>query len=256
MSSAVAFEWDDLAIIHGLDTDKFARFKEIIYRIAEIDPYERRRKILCMRAFIKWGECAPIVWKCNELKRQLQERNALYEVLHNSYLKDVIVVAHHIKNVSQLVKEKLSYDLYDVDAMPLTQIRSVIEQAVKIPKQTSVQFKETLLNAGLIDEELGRAPNPWESSKAYLSYQKRKHEDTGEFAFPRTMRTISMPLKAPDTHRVLIHYCENCIGVLTEQHTLSANILTQYSHAHTLNTHTLSTDIFNSVLTLSQRTLS
>ena len=237
MTSPVAFEWDDLAIIHGLDTQKFARFKEIIYRIAEIDPYERRRKILCMRAFIKWVECAPIVWKCNELKRQLQERNATYEVLHNAYLKDVIVVAHHIKNVSQLVKEKLSYDLYDIDAMPLTQIRSVIDQAVKIPKQTSVQFKETLLNAGLIDEELGRAPNPWENSKAYLSYQKRKHADEDvEFAFPRNMRTISMPLKAPDTHRVLIHYCDNCIGMLCSQnstllqHTLSIHILSQNTH--------------------------
>jgi len=180
----------NLAYIHGLGPDSFARFSQIVLRMASIDPYERRRKPLLWRAFTRWNECAPLVRKCNELKFQLQERTAVFDSLHGSYLKDVIAVTYHLKNIEELVAEKLSYDLYDIDAMPLTQIRSVIQKAHEIRAQTSVQFRESLLNAGLLEDEADAQKNVWEKSRAYVSYQKRKHEDTGEFAFPREPRYV------------------------------------------------------------------
>jgi hypothetical protein len=137
-------------------TDKqFSRFKEILIKISSIDPYERHRPFLQMKAFVTWSRCIALIRKCDELNIQLRERTLLFQSIRDSYNRDVISVRHHLASVTELVKEHLKYDMYDVPNMPSTTIQAVVKRAEQCPLETSVQLRQTLINAGLLDRETG-----------------------------------------------------------------------------------------------------
>ena len=140
---------------HFLSSNAVEKFSRLLNRIDNIDPFVRFRKLALMRAFVVWSRSSALVRKCNELKRQLQERLMIFQSLHDCYLKDVIAVNHHLLIISDLVNEHLQHEMYETKSIPLTTIRSVITRAKEIPQETSVQLKETLINAGLIDRTRG-----------------------------------------------------------------------------------------------------
>lgn len=73
-----------------------------IAKIDETDPYVKHRREYLSRAFITWSRCAPLIQICGELKRQLQERSSVFELLRESYLRDVVSVKHHLDKIAPL----------------------------------------------------------------------------------------------------------------------------------------------------------
>ena len=73
-----------------------------IAKCHESDPYVKHRREYLSRAFITWSRCAPLIQICGELKRQLQERSSVFELLRESYLRDVVSVKHHLDKIAPL----------------------------------------------------------------------------------------------------------------------------------------------------------
>ena len=46
-----------------------------------------------------------------------------------------------------------------------------------------------------------------------MAYKRRQAVDL-EYTFPRTKKLYSLKLNTPDTHKVLVQYCEDCVGML------------------------------------------
>eukprot|EP01033_Poteriospumella_lacustris_P019054 gene19054-13751_t len=69
---------------------------------------ERKSFILKFRAFKKWQDRYPLVMKCIELARQLQERSSMLETVRSSYLKDVVSVKHQLAGLSKLTEESIT----------------------------------------------------------------------------------------------------------------------------------------------------
>lgn len=66
------------------------------------DLFDNRRKKLLTKAFITWSKCAPLIQLCGELKKQLQERSSVFEAMRESYLRDVVMVKHHLDEIAPL----------------------------------------------------------------------------------------------------------------------------------------------------------
>jgi hypothetical protein len=67
-----------------------------------VDLFDNRRKKMLTKAFITWSKCAPLIQLCGELKKQLQERSSVFEAMRESYLRDVIIVKHHLDEMAPL----------------------------------------------------------------------------------------------------------------------------------------------------------
>jgi predicted nucleic acid-binding Zn ribbon protein len=80
----------------------------------------------------------------------------------------VICLKHHLDNISALAKEKLDYDMKDLDSVPSVNLRSLIEQAQRCPNQTSAELKDTLVRAGLINKGAG--------ANEFMMITSRPHE--------------------------------------------------------------------------------
>ena len=61
----------------------------------------------------------------------------------------------------------------------------------------------------------GREPNPWAKSDTYghVNNMKLQHTSVHDMEGDRsTRKLISLPLNTPNTHRVYVQYCSECIG--------------------------------------------
>lgn len=58
--------------------------------------------------------------------------------------------------------------------------------------------------------------NPWEESKAYKTYKNEEADlpPNAQPNFPRDKKLIGLSMNAPNTHKLYIHYCTNCIGMM------------------------------------------
>ena len=54
------------------------------------------------KAFVTWSRCAPLIQLCGELKKQLQERSSVFEAMRESYLRDIVIVKHHLDEMAPL----------------------------------------------------------------------------------------------------------------------------------------------------------
>jgi hypothetical protein len=66
------------------------------------DLLDNRRKKMLTKAFITWSRCAPLIQLCGELKKQLQERSSVFEAMRESYLRDIVIVKHHLDEMAPL----------------------------------------------------------------------------------------------------------------------------------------------------------
>jgi hypothetical protein len=140
----------------------FSSLQILLTNIVSIDPYKRFRLNFLMRAFVTWSQTAPMLQFCRELKYQLQERTSLFAALRDSYNKDVVSVRYYLNKILVLIKEEdLKYDIdsnmtNDLAVIPSLTVRAIIDKAVNLPALTSVQLKEFLTNAGLIQVNKGK----------------------------------------------------------------------------------------------------
>lgn len=81
--------------------------RSTIEKFHGIDPFVKHRREHLSKAFITWSKCAPLIQMCGELKRQLQERSSVFELLRESYLRDVVSVKHHLDKIAPLGQQIL-----------------------------------------------------------------------------------------------------------------------------------------------------
>jgi hypothetical protein len=66
------------------------------------------------------------------------------------------------------------------------------------------------------DVRAGRELNPWEQSRTYSSRMRGKNIEnpTGkkDNLFFRERKLINLSLHSPNTHKVFVQYCTECIG--------------------------------------------
>jgi hypothetical protein len=140
----------------------FTSLQILLTNIVSIDPYKRFRRNFLMKAFITWSQCAPLLQFCGELKYQLQERTSLFAALRDSYYKDVVSLKYYLSKILSLIEEEdLQYNIdsnmsNDLAVIPSLTVRAIIDKAVNLPALTSVQLKEMLTNAGLIQMDQGK----------------------------------------------------------------------------------------------------
>jgi hypothetical protein len=73
---------------------------------------------------------------------------------------------------------------------------------------------------------IGIELNPWEESRAYQSY-KNELDDLPPNAvpqYPRDKKLIGLSMNAPNSHKLYIHYCTNCIGMMHFIHTWNKDV--------------------------------
>ena len=64
-------------------------------------PFDRNKKIIMLKAFIKWAKQIPLHQKCDELAYQLQDRLTAIASIRDSYLRDVVRVKYHLSKVKE-----------------------------------------------------------------------------------------------------------------------------------------------------------
>ena len=88
---------------------QLARVKSIITKLIKVDYFERNKKLILGKFWIRWSKVLPLKQKCEELGRQLQERLTVVESLRDSYLRDVVSVKYHLERIQEFsnkLKEK------------------------------------------------------------------------------------------------------------------------------------------------------
>lgn len=66
------------------------RVQLCVSKLTMLDPVRRAGKANLYRYFHIWSLCLPLTQKCNELGKQLRERNAALATVRDSYNKDCI----------------------------------------------------------------------------------------------------------------------------------------------------------------------
>lgn len=192
---------------------RVSKVMNIMVKWLEMDPIQRNRSAILAKSFCRWAKVFPVYQKCDELARQLQERSLVVNTFRDAYLKDVISVRYHLDKIASLKlpdgSPEIGYDMYDLQAVPSTDLRVLIERAKQSLTPTSMQLRESLLQAGIINAA-GKDLNPWEKSK---SYRKALKSRVGSDAVP-TDDSRSLTLFAPRNHRLFVRYCSDCVGFM------------------------------------------
>ena len=179
--------------------------------------YERRCILLLARAFRRWHSEYPLHGKCDELCRQLKERNNLLENVRGSYLKDVVSIKYHLNQLADVDPhmqiEKYKEKLFDLHHnLPSVDIRDVIEKAKKGWNDKSSQlFRDTLVDSGVIDPETEKTLNSWEQSRSFKRMMRVKRGPS--YDYPNAGGE-SVMLAAPTNHKLFVRYCHDCIGII------------------------------------------
>src|SRR5690606_38857626 len=65
-----------------------------------VNQIKRRNNLGVMKAFLKWAREVPLSQKCDEMVKQLKERNAVTETIRSAYLRDVISIKHYLEQIN------------------------------------------------------------------------------------------------------------------------------------------------------------
>lgn len=84
---------------------QIARVKFIITKLIQVDHFERNKKLILGKFWIRWSKVLPLKQKCEELGRQLQERLTVVESLRDSYLRDVVSIKYHLERIQEFSKK-------------------------------------------------------------------------------------------------------------------------------------------------------
>lgn len=189
------------------------------------------------RAFMKWSKMLPLIQKCDELGKQLHERLLVVSSLRESYFRDVLCVKHHLEKLKEYSSKlpavsssitdgtsdekktgesadslKSHMDMYDLHAIPSTNLRPLIQNALNSPNMTSYQLNETLVASGLINGATGKTSYPWEKGR---NYKKLMRIQKGiSWDFPK-FKGDSVALQSPGNFKLFVTYCQQCIGTMS-----------------------------------------
>jgi hypothetical protein len=197
--------------------DVFDRFKARM----DADPLKRIRRDKLCKAFTIWHKRYPLVLKCDELARQMQERLMALNKVRDSYLRDVISVKQHVSKLARFdsnkesearaAQEAMREIMPELAAVPSPDLRELIECAKSSLKPSSSSLKEAMINAGLVDPSTGQQLSPWEQGKAFAKGQRNLK---GKMYNPHSGgATIS--LHSPASHKLYVNYCKECVGVMS-----------------------------------------
>ncbi len=186
---------------------------EIMVKWLEMDPIKRNRPIVMAKAFFRWAKIFPVNLKCDELAKQLQERSLSLTTFRDAYLKDVISVKYYLDKIAQIKlpdgKPEIGIDMYDLHTIPSVDLRCLIDKALQSQNATSLQLRETLLQAGLVNAS-GKDLNPWEKSRSYRKALKNRFGNDSSIS----REAKSLTLFAPKSHRLFVRYCTDCVGFM------------------------------------------
>ena len=178
----------------------------------------------------------PLIQKCDELGKQLHERLLVVSSLRESYFRDVLCVKHHLEKLKEFssklpaisnkpdstsdenkvgdVSEHLKdhVDMYDLHAIPSTNLRPLIQNALNSPNMTSCQLNETLVASGLISGATGKTSYPWERGRNYKKLMRIKNGISWDF--PK-FKGDSVALQSPGNFKLFVTYCQQCIGTMS-----------------------------------------
>lgn len=208
------------------------RMRKVIEQLFE-DPFKRNRKVIILKAFMRWAKVLPLNLKCDELAKQLQDRIGAFFALRDSYYRDVVSIKLHLEKVKDFrfgveegksgeaataalsgeikAAQELQKDLYSVHALPLIDFRQLIDRAARGTNESSIQLTENLIQAGILNVTTGKAYNSWEKSKAFPRLMKQKKG--AHFKMPKTDGE-SIPAAHPQTHEMFVKYCKSCVGIM------------------------------------------
>ena len=107
------FDWDDEALRRVRELERLAQkeaqrameqkrknARDLINRVMK-SPFEKNRKIILLKAFMKWHKVLPLNQKCDELAKILQDRLVAVASIRDSYLRDIVRVKHHLQKIQE-----------------------------------------------------------------------------------------------------------------------------------------------------------
>jgi hypothetical protein len=154
------------SFFHGSHKNVYHRLETFIMS----NPVLRQRRVQMMRAFTIWSRLHPVNIKCDELKRQLQERASALTSVRDSYLRDVVVIKHNMNRLLDFSKpllesfESAGTPREEIDCLPSVSLRQLVDTARTSLQPSSKQLQESLISAGLMDPLQKKALSPWERS--------------------------------------------------------------------------------------------
>lgn len=227
----------ELNKLHAINADSILRrSREILGRVME-DPFIKNKKVILLKAWMKWAKMLPLNLKCDELAKQLKERLTAFISLRDSYYRDVVSIKLHLTKVHDYALDtkarasqepgtpgesgamgaaemkaakQLQADLYSVHALPSVNFQSLVERACRTD-ESSVAMRQNLLQAGLLNVATGKAFNPWEKGKSFGKIMKQNKG--AHYRLPVT-EGESVSAASPSTHELFIKYCKQCVGIM------------------------------------------
>jgi len=191
----------------------------ILLKRAIKSPFDRNKKSLLLKFFLRWSKMLPLYVKCDELAKQLQDRLVAIASIRDSYLRDVVRVKYHLQKIQEFtlpgdaepaLLKHTGHDMYDLHVVPSISLRKLIDRAVQ-KDGSSMQLQETLIQSGLVNVATGKAFNAWEKGKNFGKIMK--HNRGPQYKTPQ-MGGESISLSVPQTHELYVRYCKQCIGVM------------------------------------------
>lgn len=210
---------DDNSVDSEEEAKKYDYGLYLLKRLIQIKRAQANRKRLetLLRAFYRWSYEFPLAQKCDEMAKQLKERNLMMDTVRSSYLRDVVSIKHQLDKINDAEVDntdtslvKLKQNLYDLHTLPSVDLRSLVENVRQSVGQTSAQLRESLVDAGLLDPETLRTLNPWDQSRGFRRIMRIKK---GGACKPPNMEGESFSLAAPTNKKLFVRYCKDCIGM-------------------------------------------
>ncbi len=215
---------------HEEETETKVAVKAIPFRDAEhvnrlrrhlvtiyLNQTKRNKSLLLAKAFLKWSREVPLTQKCDEMVKQLKERNGMVESIRSSYLRDVISIKHFLDQLKTINVDKPASvdDMFDslqnLHTVPSVDLREAIDKVRSNMTQSSTQLRDNLIDAGLLDPSTCKTLNPWEQSRAFRRLQRQRGAPS--YQYPDAGGE-SVYIKAPSNYKLFVRHCGNCIGIM------------------------------------------
>jgi hypothetical protein len=171
--------------------------RKLIQRVMK-SPFEKNRKIIMLKAFMKWHKMLPMHQKCDELAKILQDRLVAVASMRDSYLRDIVRVKYHLSKIQEYrdpgkenaavgkYTEETGHDMYDLHTVPSISLRMLIDRGLEALRtepgedvDASQQLQDTLMQSGLANPMTGKSFNPWERSKQFRRIQAHRKGQPG-----------------------------------------------------------------------------
>ena len=125
------------------------------------------------------------------------------------------------------VGEALMQHHSELQGIPSSSLKDVIQEAKNALNPSSEFLKDTLIRAGLLEEQSGHEIAPWERSKTFNDNQEYLHPGHHN---PK-VGGVTIRLGNPQSHEILVKHCKDCVGALTMCYTWNDRV-EQALHYH------------------------